>query len=73
MLSEDELRRAPEDEDKWRYEEPESPRWEHFITSDMLKGMVGSEEQFTYLVIDMKAQPKMYVSSTEFVDLEEMQ
>ena len=73
MLSEDELRRAPEDEDKWRYEEPESPMWEHFITSDMLKAMVGSEEQFTYLVIDMKVEPKMYISSTEFVDLEEMQ
>lgn len=72
MLSEDEIRRAPENEDKWRHEEPGEPDWEHFIQSDRLRCMVGSEEQYTYLVIDMKIKEKTYVSSTNFVNLESM-
>jgi len=71
MGTEEDLKGKPENAESWREAEPDVPTWEEFVTSDKAQAMAGTDEKFEYLTIDMEVPDETYISSVDFVELED--
>ncbi len=64
FVSDDKLRKAPPNEDKWRYEEPGKAEWEEYMTFDEVEQ--GDKEMG---VVSMTMSREAYLACTVYVEV----